>query len=223
MSAFAEGTTDKPVRRAFLPDRSSVRGTPAEMLFMSRGGARYPLGVPHADHGICCRLSGLPKECNSSGEWGDPAPLPTGEFSLFSLWTRTTRWSSGSLHSSHRLRRWRIWWPGSFRLRCRPCHQCDHTILRLDLGIEGTGRAVIQQCHLDLGGDGSVINLFANRSAVFFGVFVTVISLFTSLTPSTSLAYSVVNSFCAWLAASPRKVTMPSLTSTSVLPALTLR
>ena len=35
--------------------------------------------------------------------------------------------------------------------------------VRLDLGVEGTGRAMIQQRHLDLGGDGSVINLFAHR------------------------------------------------------------
>ena len=48
--------------------------------------------------------------------------------------------------------------------------QCNHTLLRGDRGIEGAGRAVIQQRHLDLGGDGSVINLFAYRLRLFRGL-----------------------------------------------------
>src|ERR1035437_10628974 len=51
----------------------------------------------------------------------------------------------------------------------------------------------------------------------------TVISFCTPFTPSMSLAYSVVRSFWAWLAATPFNVTMPSFTYTSVLVPLTLR
>ncbi|MCK7513954.1 MAG: hypothetical protein MZV70_64700 [Desulfobacterales bacterium] len=40
----------------------------------------------------------------------------------------------------------------------------------VDLGIEGAGRAVIEQRHLDLGGDGSVINLFAYRLRLIRGL-----------------------------------------------------
>ena len=50
-----------------------------------------------------------------------------------------------------------------------------------------------------------------------------VISFFTSLMPSTSLAYSVVSSFWARLEASPRRLTTPSFTYTSVPLALTFR
>src|ERR1017187_2027591 len=51
----------------------------------------------------------------------------------------------------------------------------------------------------------------------------TTISFCTPFTPSMSLAYSVVRSFWAWLAATPFNVTMPSFTYTSVLVPLTLR
>ena len=46
-------------------------------------------------------------------------------------------------------------------------HNVTTPFVRLDLGLEGTGRAMGQQRHLDLGGDGSVINLFAHVSMSF--------------------------------------------------------
>jgi len=52
--------------------------------------------------------------------------------------------------------------------------QRDHAIVRLDFGVDGTGRAMEQQRHLDLGGDGRVINLFTCR----------IVSLFQSLNHS---------------------------------------
>src|SRR5258708_1147050 len=55
------------------------------------------------------------------------------------------------------------------------------------------------------------------------GLLAIVISFLTSLTLSTSLAYSVVSSFSARLGASPRRLTTPSFTYTSVPVALTLR
>ena len=46
--------------------------------------------------------------------------------------------------------------------------QRDHAVLRLDRGVEGAGRAMVQQRHLDLGGDGSVIDLFTPLSWCLF-------------------------------------------------------
>src|ERR1035437_3331560 len=65
-------------------------------------------------------------------------------------------------------------------------------------------------------------SIFPPTVCFFFEVFAIVITLFTPLTPSTSLAYSVVRSFCAWLVASPRRVTIPPVVLTSVR-ALTFR
>ena len=55
-------------------------GTPADTLFLSRGRcARYSLGAPHADHGICCRLPGVPQGVHFVGSGAPLArrpPLP---------------------------------------------------------------------------------------------------------------------------------------------------
>jgi len=60
------------------------------------------------------------------------------------------------------------------------------------------------------------IFLLATFLSVWGAPVVTFISLLTLLTPSTSMAYSVVRSFCAMLSALPRKVITPSFARTSV-------
>src|SRR5659263_216888 len=68
-NAPTPGRQVAPVRRAFLPDRSSMQGTPAVKVSVDRGRGSCS-SVPLRTY-----IAGVPQGAQFIGEWGAPRPF----------------------------------------------------------------------------------------------------------------------------------------------------